>query len=515
MSNGDNFRNAVLKKLGLAAENSGVFSDHWHEYNEEDAVESYSPIDGKLIAAASSASPEDYEQVLKHSMRAYREWVNIPAPKRGEIIREIGNELRRRKVDLGNLVTLEVGKTESEGQGEIQEMIDVADFSVGLSRQLYGLTMTSERPKHRLYEQWVPIGPIAVVSSFNFPSSVWSWNAFVAAVTGDTVIWKPSSKAPLTAIAVMKVISGVLDRLKAPQIFSLLIGGGSIIGDRIANDTRVPLVSFTGSIPVGKTIAEKVAGRFGRTILELGGNNAAIVSDKSDMDMALKGVVFGSLATAGQRCTSTRRVIVQDSIYDEFTSRLKKAYSTVKIGPPDMMGVLVGPLIDSSAVNLFLSAIEEAKSEGGRLIYGGNVRKIEGYEGGFYVEPAIIEATEHMDIVKKETFAPILYVLRYKAISDAIRIHNSVPQGLSSAIFTYDLREEEMFLAATGSDCGLANVNTSTAGAEIGGAFGGEKQTGGGRESGSDSWKSYMRRQTVTKNWGNDIPLAQDVKFDI
>jgi len=515
MSGTETFRKEVMAKLGISAENPGVFSDHWHEFHKQNAIESYSPIDGKLIAMVSSASTEDYDKVMEHSIRAFSKWLAIPAPKRGEIIREIGDELRKHKVDLGNLVTLEVGKTESEGQGEIQEMIDVADFSVGLSRQLYGLTMTSERPNHRLYEQWIPLGPIAVISSFNFPSSVWSWNAFVAAVTGDTIIWKPSSKAPLTAIAIIKVISGVLEKHHAPQIFSLVTGGGSTVGDRIANDTRIQLVSFTGSIPVGQTISEKVARRFGRSILELGGNNAAIVSEKSDLNIALKGVAFGSLATAGQRCTSTRRAIVQDSVYDEFMSRLKKAYSTVKIGPSNQKGVLVGPLIDRAAVDSFLSAVEKAKSEGGKLAYGGREKKIENYEGGFYVEPAIIEAKENMEIVKKETFAPILYVFRYKEIADAIRIHNSVPQGLSSALFTNDLREEELFLSAMGSDCGLANVNTSTAGAEIGGAFGGEKQTGGGRESGSDSWKSYMRRQTVTKNWGNDIPLAQDVKFDI
>lgn len=515
MSDFDNFREETLKKLGIMGENSGVFSGHWHKYGTENAIESFSPVDGGSIARVSSGSSEDYSEVLEHQLKVFREWIVIPAPKRGEIIREIGMELRKRKADLGDLVTIEVGKTGSEGQGEIQEMIDVADFAVGLSRQLYGLTMTSERPNHRLYEQWVPIGPIAVISSFNFPSSVWSWNAFIAAVTGDPVIWKPSSKAPLTAVAVIKVISSVLERLHAPQIFSLIVGGGSSIGDKIATDARIPLVSFTGSIPIGKTISEKVASRFGRSILELGGNNAAIVSARSDMDIALKGVVFGALATAGQRCTSTRRAIVQDAIYDEFIQRLKKAYSTVKIGPPSKSGVLVGPLIDKQAVAAFLSAIEQAKKEGGKLIFGGETLRVEGYDRGFYVNPAIIEANENMGMVKKETFAPILYVFRYSKITDAIRIHNAVPQGLSSSIFTYDLREEEMFLSATGSDCGLANVNTSTAGAEIGGAFGGEKETGGGRESGSDSWKSYMRRQTVTKNWGDDIPLAQDVKFEI
>ncbi|MEM0155202.1 MAG: aldehyde dehydrogenase family protein [Thermoplasmataceae archaeon] len=515
MSSFDNFREEALKKLGLTHENSGIFSGHWHKYTGENAIESCSPVDGKSIALVSSGTAEDYSEVIDHQMKVFREWSSMPAPKRGEIIREVGMELRRRKADLGDLVTLEVGKTASEGQGEIQEMIDVADFAVGLSRQLYGLTMTSERPNHRLYEQWVPLGPIAVISSFNFPSSVWSWNAFVAAVAGDPVIWKPSSKAPLTALAVIKIISDVLQRLHAPQIFSLIIGGGSNIGDKIARDSRIPLVSFTGSIPIGKTISEKVAGRFGRSILELGGNNAAIVSARSDMDIALKGVVFGALATAGQRCTSTRRAIVQETIYDRFIERLKKAYSTVKIGSPTSRGVLVGPLIDRVAVDAFLSAIEQAKKEGGKLIYGGNKAKVEGFDDGYYVNPAIVEANDRMEIVKKETFAPILYVFKYKNIGDAIRIHNSVPQGLSSSIFTYDLREEEEFLSTFGSDCGLANVNTSTAGAEIGGAFGGEKETGGGRESGSDSWKAYMRRQTVTKNWGNDIPLAQDVKFDI
>lgn len=510
----DRFRAETLEKLGLDQVNSGIYDGEWASVEGRDTVTSYSPIDGKPIAKVALARKEDYDSLVKKSREVFEQFRLMPAPKRGQIIAEIGKALRDHKEDLGRIVTLEVGKTKSEGEGEIQEMIDIADFAVGLSRQLYGLTIASERPYHRLYEQWVPLGPMAVISAFNFPSAVWSWNAFIAGVTGDTVLWKPSTKAPLTAVAVMKVISSVFEKHGFPPVFSLIVSRGSEGGNWITDDPELRLVSFTGSTKVGKRISEHVSKRLGRTILELGGNNAAIVTAKSDENIALKGVVFGALATAGQRCTSTRRAIVQDTIYDNFLERLKNAYSKIQVGNPSTKGTLVGPLVDSEAVDDFLKTVETAKKQGGKVVYGGNVLKNPEFPDGFYVEPTIIEAHDGMEIVREETFAPILYVLKYKGINEALKLHNAVPQGLSSALFTNDMKEEEAFLSAFGSDCGIANVNTSTAGAEIGGAFGGEKETGGGRESGSDAWKGYMRRQTVTKNWGDDIPLAQDVVFD-
>ncbi len=503
----------ILSSMGIDEINSGVYYGDWAKPTGK-MITVNSPIDGEYIAKVSMATKDDYENIVSRAIEEFKKWRMVPAPKRGLIIKEIGDELRKEKKNLGKIVTIEVGKTASEGEGEIQEMIDVSDLALGLSRQLYGLTITSERPYHRMYEQWIPLGPVAVITSFNFPASVWSWNAFIAAVDGDVVIWKPSSKAVLTAVAVMKVIEKVLKRNNAPNIFFLMAGSGSEGGEWITNDKRIPLVSFTGSVPVGKRISENVAKRLGKTILELGGNNGAIVSDKCDIDMALKGVVFGALATGGQRCTTTRRVIVNEKIYSDFLERLKNAYSTIKVGDPREKGVLVGPLIDEDAVKNYENAIDLAIKQGGKLVFGGKRIKIDKHENGHYVMPTIIEANPGMDIVNEETFAPILYVMKYKTIDEAINIHNSVPQGLSSAIFTNDLREEEAFLSVYGSDCGLANVNTSTAGAEIGGAFGGEKDTGGGRESGSDAWKYYMRRQTVTKNWGNTLPLAQDVVFD-
>lgn len=510
----EHFREETLKNLELTEVNSGVYNGKWGPVQGRETVTSYSPIDGKPIAKVALATKEDYDAIVKNSKKVFEEFSIMPAPKRGQIIAEIGKALREKKEALGRMVTLEVGKTKSEGEGEIQEMIDIADFAVGLSRQLYGLTIASERAYHRLYEQWVPLGPIAVISAFNFPSAVWSWNAFVAGAAGDTVVWKPSTKAPLTAVAVMKVVSKVFEKHGFPSIFSLLVSKGSEGGNWITEDNELKLVSFTGSTKVGKKISEQVSRRLGRTILELGGNNAAIVSAKSDMDIALKGVVFGALATAGQRCTSTRRAIIQSSIYDEFMKKLKNAYSTIKVGNPSEKGTLVGPLVDREAVDAFLATVERAQKEGGKLVCGGGVVDSESLKGGYYVEPTVIEAHSGMETVKEETFAPILYTLKYEGIKDAMKLHNMVPQGLSSAMFTNDLREEEAFLSAYGSDCGIANINTSTAGAEIGGAFGGEKETGGGRESGSDAWKGYMRRQTVTKNWGEDIPLAQDVVFD-
>ncbi len=504
----------ILDNFGLEKTNFGSYSGEWHSLGGED-IASRSPIDGSILAKVSTSSADDYEKVVKRAEDSFRKWREVPPPIRGNLVREIGEELRKEKENLGMIVSLEVGKTISEGQGEIQEMIDIADFATGLSRQLYGLDIASERPDHRLSEQWHPLGPAAVITSFNFPSSVWSWNAFIAAVCGDIVIWKPSSKAPLTALGVMRVVERVVKRHGLPEVFLLVTGSGQIIGDRIAEDPRIPLVSFTGSIPVGKGISQKVAARFGRSILELGGNNAAIVSEKADVDLALRGVAFGALATSGQRCTSTRRVIVHEKIYDAYVSRLKDIYSQVKIGNPLEKGTLVGPLIDRNAVDSFLNAVKEAQKQGGNVLYGGKKAKLRGMENGNFVVPAIIEAVKTMKIVQEETFAPILYVFKYRTLQEAMQIHNSVPQGLSSAIFTTDMREEGEFLSCRGSDCGLANVNTGTAGAEIGGAFGGEKNTGGGRESGSDAWKNYMRRQTVTRNYGKTMPLAQGVEFPV
>jgi aldehyde dehydrogenase (NAD+) len=453
--------------------------------------------------------------VLDAARASFEQWSKVPGPVRGEIVREIGEELRKYKETLGLLVSLEVGKTITEGQGEIQEMIDIANFAVGLSRQIYGLTIASERPHHRLYEQWHPLGIVGVITAFNFPAAVWSWNALIAAVIGDVLVWKPSPQAPLTAIAITQVVNRVLERRNMPPIFFMAVDEGRSFGERMTKDRKIALLSFTGSIPTGRIIAENVGRRLGRMLLELGGNNAAIVTDKADINIALKGVAFGALATAGQRCTTTRRLILHEKIYDEFVERLVTAYKSVKVGNPLEEGVLVGPLISARAVENYKQAIQRALSEGGRLIYGGEVLTIEGLEGGFYVQPTIIEGAPEMSILCEETFAPILYVVKFGTLEEAIEIHNSVPQGLSSAIFTTDLREEEFFLSHRGSDCGLANVNTSTAGAEIGGAFGGEKDTGGGRESGSDAWKVYARRQTVTINHGYDLPLAQGVKFDI
>lgn len=511
----ESFREDTLNALGLKGLNSGIFDGKWKDTQGRDVYKSTSPVDGKHIADLTLAKREDFDTIVRNSRKVFEEWRDFTAPKRGEIIRSLGDLLVKRKKDLGALVTLEVGKTPSEGEGEIQEMIDVAYFASGLSRQLYGLTMGSERPYHRLYEQWVPLGPVGIISAFNFPAAVWSWNAMIAAVAGDTAIWKPSTKAALTATGVMKAVSEALDDLGAPQIFSLMVSRGNDGGEWISNEKGIPLVSFTGSTGTGTRLYEKVSARMGRSILELGGNNAAIVTEKSDMNVALKGVAFGALATAGQRCTSTRRVIVQDTIYDEFVDRLKKVYSGVKIGYPNDPGVLVGPLIDRKAIKTYLDAIETGKNQGGKVLYQGQELKIQGLGGGNYVSPTIMEAKQEMPIIKVETFGPLLYVFKYHSFDEALKMHNDVPQGLSSAIFTTDLMEEEEFLSARGSDCGIANVNTSTAGAEIGGAFGGEKETGYGRESGTDSWKAYMRRQTVTKNFGKDVPLSQGVKFDV
>ncbi|MCL5990165.1 MAG: aldehyde dehydrogenase family protein [Candidatus Thermoplasmatota archaeon] len=507
-------KESVFDELGIKKSNSGIFVSKWIPLEDHETIESRSPINGEVLSTVSVANRKDYDQMMSFSEKVFDEWREIPAPKRGEIIMSVGKAIQNKKKALGAMVTLEAGKIRSEGEGEIQEMIDVSYFATGISRQLYGLTMASERPDHMLFEQWNPLGTVGVISSFNFPASVWSWNAFIAAVAGDNVVWKPSSKACLTAIAVMRVVSEALSDAGSPPIFSLLVSRGSDGGEWISRDPRIPLVSFTGSTEVGRNLYGKVASRLGRVILELGGNNGVIVSEKCDLDLAIKGISFGSLGTAGQRCTTTRRAIVHEKIYDEFISKLKRVYSSVKVGDPSSDDVMVGPLIDKTAEKNFLNAVEKASSEGGAVVYGGTRADIPGLENGNYVVPAIIEANENMEIVKKETFAPILYVIKYRDFDEALRIHNSVPQGLSSAIFTNDINEEGRFLSPHGSDCGLVNINTSTSGAEIGGAFGGEKETGLGRESGSDSWKYYMRRQTVTRNYGRTIPLSQGVVFN-
>jgi aldehyde dehydrogenase (NAD+) len=508
-------KNTVESAFDLREWNSGVYAGGTWSDGTGKPIESFSPINGISLGSVRGAGAAATAAAVARSVAAASEWADIPAPKRGEIVAEIGREFARFKTELGLLVSLEAGKTLSEGLGEVQEMIDLAGFAAGLSRQLYGLTTVSERPHHRMYEQWCPLGSIAMITAFNFPCAVWSWNAFIAAVVGDAVVWKPSSSTPLTAIAVTKLAAGVLERHSLPPIFSLVVGSGSEAGAALLDDGRLPLVSFTGSVATGRRVATAVAGRLGRTLLELGGNNGVIVSDKADLDMALKGVAFGALATAGQRCTSTRRLLLQDRIYDAFLERLLTAYKHVHVGDPLLPETLVGPLIDRRAVDAHLAAVQRAAEEGGRLLYGGETFSAPGCEEGHYVLPAIIEARPDMDICRQETFAPLLYAMRYHDLDEAISIHNTVPQGLCSALFTTDLREEELFLSHRGSDCGIANINTSTTGAEIGGAFGGEKDTGGGRESGSDAWKAYARRQTVSINYGADLPLAQGVRFQL
>ena len=513
--NFEGFRRDSLKNSSISVKESGIFVEKFLPVGERNTYRSVSPVDGQFNCEFTLATRGDYDSAVEKLSMAFKEWMEVPAPRRGDIVKAIGDSLRQNKKDLGALVSLETGKTVAEGEGEIQEMIDIAYFASGLSRQLYGLTMTSERHEHRLMEVWNPVGPIAVISAFNFPSAVWSWNAFIAAVCGNTVLWKPSTKGGLVSIGVMKIIGKVLEKENAPQIFALVNGKGSEVGEWIAEDRRIPLVSFTGSTATGRSLNEKVARRLGRTILELGGNNCAIVSRNSDLNIALKGVAFGSLATTGQRCTSTRRVIVDSMIYDKFMKKLLDIYSKTPVGNPRKSGILVGPLIDQSAVDNYLKTIEEIRKEGGNILYGGEVMKVGGLEHGYYVKPTLVEANPEMKVTMKETFAPILYAMKSSSLQEAIRIHNSVPQGLSSSIFTNDLREYEEFISYRGSDCGIVNINTSTAGAEIGGAFGGEKDTGSGRESGSDAWKAYMKRQTVTVNWGKDIPLSQGVRFDI
>jgi len=507
-----------LKKLGIQKNNFGSSTGQkWYKSKSGGEIKVHSPVDGKIIATVYQASEKDYEKIVKEAEKAFKEWRTMPAPKRGEIVRQIGIRLREYKEPLGTLVSYEMGKSLQEGLGEVQEMIDICDFAVGQARQLYGFTMQSERPMHRMYDQYHPIGIVCTISAFNFPVAVWSWNAMIAAVCGDVNIWKPSSKVPLTAIATQKIISQVLKENNLPEgIFSLVIGRGSTVGERILKDKRVQLISVTGSTKVGKHAAEIVAARFGKTILELGGNNAIIITPDADLKLAIPAVVFGAVGTAGQRCTTTRRLIIHDSVYNKVRDSLLKAYKSIKIGNPLNEKNHMGPLIDTEAVRNFESALKKVKEEGGKVLIGGEVLGGKEYKSGCYVTPAIVEAQNHYEIVQEETFAPILYIIKYKKdIDEAIALHNGVVQGLSSSIFTNNLKEAERFLSCVGSDCGIANVNIGTSGAEIGGAFGGEKETGGGRESGSDAWKAYMRRQTNTINFGSRLPLAQGIKFDI
>ena len=506
----------LLQRLGIKDINSGVTTGtEWFDVDGA-VTSSESPIDGKEIAKVKNATIEDYEKVITKAQEAFKVWREIPAPKRGEIVRQMGIALRESKEDLGKLVTLEMGKIYQEGLGEVQEMIDICDFAVGQSRLLNGFTMHSERKNHRMYDQYHPVGLVGLITSFNFPVAVWAWNSMLAAIAGDVVIWKPSSKTPLSAIATMNIIQKVLKDNHVPEgVFNLIIAKSSVLGDNFLEDKRIPLFSVTGSTAVGKRVGKIVGARLGKTILELGGNNAVIVSDSADLDMAIPSIVFGSVGTAGQRCTSTRRVIVHEKIYDKVKDRLIHAYKQIvcKIGNPLDKNTLVGPLIDQHSVNAFTHAVEEVQKEGGKILFGGNVLESEKYGSGNYVIPAIAEAENHYNIVQEETFAPIVYLIKYRIFDEAINLNNGVPQGLSSSLFTLNMRESEQFLSEVGSDCGIANVNSGTSGAEVGGAFGGEKDTGGGRESGSDSWKAYMRRQTNTINYGEELPLAQGIKF--
>ena len=503
----------ILTKLNIKENNYGscIGGRNWIKSDDSGLIQSINPSTGQLIAEVYKSSENDYEKIIKKSADVFENWRMVPAPKRGELIRLMGNALRENKDALGSLVSLEMGKIKAEGDGEVQEMIDIADFAVGLSRQLYGLTMHSERPQHRMYEQWHPIGNVGIISAFNFPVAVWAWNAFIAAVCGNVSIWKPSSKTPLCAIAVQNICNDVLHKEGYEGIFNVIIGSGSVIGEKLVNDNRIHLVSATGSTRMGKRIGEVVGGRLGKMILELGGNNAIIVDETANMELVVPAIAFGAVGTAGQRCTSTRRIIAHSSIYDKLVESLINAYRQVNIGDPLDSSTLMGPLIDSNAVEDYSDALTKVKDEGGEILYGGNVLN----RSGFYVEPTIVKAENSFQIVQDETFAPILYIMKYDSLDEAIKLHNSVPQGLSSSIFTNNVINAETFLSHRGSDCGIANVNIGTSGAEIGGAFGGEKETGGGRESGSDAWKAYMRRQTNTLNWGSDLPLAQGIKFDI
>lgn len=501
----------LLSSVGLTSESCGVWGKEKIATTSPQALVSRSPIDGREIGTISCADEAAYERVIREAQEVFLEWRKVPAPERGQYVRRMGNALRDSKHALGRLVSTEVGKILPEGEGEIQEAIDIADFAVGLSRQLYGNTMPSERRNHRMFEQWHPLGVVGVITAFNFPAAVWSWNSMLAAVCGDVVVWKPSELAPLTAVAMNSICRSVLKEGGFEGVFSLLVGQGDLLGRRLAADPRVPLISATGSCRMGRDVGKTVGERLGRCILELGGNNAVIINEDADMDLVVRGVLFGAVGTAGQRCTTIRRAIVHEKVVKQFIERMSDAYRQVRIGDPREKGILMGPLISQTAVSAYRQAIDAAVKEGGEVLYGGEV--LSGMPSSQYVRPTIIRANAGMKIVKEETFAPILYVIPFKDLDQAIAINNEVPQGLSSAIFTRDVRASERFLSAAGSDCGIANVNIGTSGAEIGGAFGGEKDTGGGRESGSDSWRQYMRRQTSTINYGSDMPLAQGIEF--
>ncbi len=502
----------VLSDLGLSDLNPGAYAGGWIETRGR-VLESLDPSTGRVIARVTQATREDYEIVAARAEAGFRRWRLLPAPARGEIVRQIGNALREKKEPLGALITLEMGKILEEGRGEVQEAIDIADFAVGLSRQLYGLAMHSERPRHRMLEQWHPLGVTGIITAFNFPAAVWAWNAMIAAACGDSMIWKPSSLTPLTAIATQRIAAGVLERHDAADVMCLVIGGGADIGDRMLEDGRLPLISATGSCRMGVRVAEVVGRRFGRTILELGGNNAVLVMDDADLDLALRAVLFGAVGTSGQRCTSTRRLILHRAVADRFLDRLTAAWRQIRIGNPTDPATVMGPLVSAGAVADMEKALRRIGVEGGEILHGGPGRPAGAPEGGFFVQPTLVRARADMPIVRDETFAPILYVLTADSLDEAIALQNDVPQGLSSALFTNNLRHAETFLSAAGSDCGIANVNLGTSGAEIGGAFGGEKETGGGREAGSDAWKAYMRRQTCTVNFGTELPLAQGIRF--
>jgi aldehyde dehydrogenase (NAD+) len=504
-----------LNQLKIEAANPGTFTGIRSLPSNGPSLVSYSPVDGKKIASVSTTDQPGYEAVVRAAQEAFPQWRLWPAPHRGEVVRQIGEALRHHKTELGKLVSYEMGKSLQEGYGEVQEMIDICDFAVGLSRQLHGLTMHSERPGHRMYEQWHPMGVIGIISAFNFPVAVWSWNSMLAWVCGNVCIWKPSEKTPLCALACQHIVAAVFEANKVPEGVSGLITGGREAGEWLAADNRIPLVSATGSTGMGKSLGTTVAARLGKALLELGGNNAIIITENADLGIAIPGAVFGAVGTAGQRCTTTRRLIIHESVYDKVKEKLSTVYRQLRIGDPLDPHHHVGPLIDQDAVRLYRQAIETGKQEGVRFLVDGEVLNGPGFESGCYVKPCIGEAEPHYRIVQQETFAPILYLLRYKTLEEAIAIQNGVPQGLSSSIMTLNLRESEYFLSAGGSDCGIANVNIGTSGAEIGGAFGGEKETGGGRESGSDAWKSYMRRQTNTINYSTHLPLAQGITFDI
>lgn len=516
MTSSDNYNiNEFLSRLGITELNQGATSGTSWIDTKGEVNPSYSPADGRLIASVTLATSDDYEVIMQKATEAFKIWRMVPAPKRGEIVRQIGNRLREYKEPLGSLVSYEMGKVYQEGLGEVQEMIDIADFAVGLSRQLYGFTMHSERERHRMYDQYHPLGVVGVISAFNFPVAVWAWNAMIAMVCGNVVVWKPSSKVMLSAIAVHKIIEKVLADNEVPEgVLNLIAGSSKHMGDNFLSDKRIPLISVTGSTRVGRHVSKIVGERLGRSILELGGNNAIIVSQYGNLNMALRASLFGAVATSGQRCTTTRRLLIHDCIYDKFRDKLIDAYKQLSIGHPLDPSTVVGPLVDKDAVKAFLDAQARIVEEGGKIVYGGQVLSGHAYASGCYVIPCIAEVENDFSIVQEETFAPILYLIKYKTLDEAIELHNAVPQGLSSAIFSRNLLETERFLSHEGSDCGIANVNIATNGAEIGGAFGGEKDTGGGRESGSDAWKAYMRRQTNTINFSTELPLAQGIKFD-